>query len=116
VSLTISTSRSSIVVIPFCCGLLAFTLAEYVTHRFVLHAIAPLQHGIQSRTSARPPVDRIFRQIWLAFIVVYLTTGGAFVAGALVGYAWYLFVHYCAHQNPAIGRSRTLSHAAFRPP
>ena len=62
------------------------------------------------------PVDRIFRQIWLAFIVVYLTTGGTFVAGALVGYAWYLFVHYCAHQNPAIGRSRTSSHAAFRPP
>jgi hypothetical protein len=26
--------------------------------------------------------------------------GGAFVAGALVAYAWYLFVHHCAHHGP----------------
>jgi hypothetical protein len=29
-----------------------------------------------------------------------LIAGGAFVAGALVAYAWYLFVHHCAHHGP----------------
>jgi sterol desaturase/sphingolipid hydroxylase (fatty acid hydroxylase superfamily) len=24
------------------------------------------------------------------------------LAGVLVAYAWYLFVHYCAHHSPAI--------------
>jgi sterol desaturase/sphingolipid hydroxylase (fatty acid hydroxylase superfamily) len=109
VLLTISISKSSIVLILFCCGLLTFTLAEYITHRFVLHALAPLQHGIH-HARPREPIDRIFWQIWLAFVVVYLTTGGALVAGALVGYGWYLFVHYCAHQNPAILPAPLLKH------
>src|ERR1035438_9783757 len=34
-----------------------------------------------------------------AFALVYLIAGGAFVAGALVAYAWYLFVHHCAHHG-----------------
>jgi sterol desaturase/sphingolipid hydroxylase (fatty acid hydroxylase superfamily) len=109
VLLTISISKSSIVLILFCCGLLAFTLAEYITHRFVLHAIAPIRHG-NHHARPREPIDRIFWQIWLAFVVVYLTTGGALVAGALVGYGWYLFVHYCAHQNPAILPAPLLKH------
>jgi sterol desaturase/sphingolipid hydroxylase (fatty acid hydroxylase superfamily) len=89
-----STFRPSMTAVLFCCGLVAWTLSEYITHRFVLHAIAPVQHGIHH---ARPqdPVDKIFWQIWLAFAVVYLTTGGAVLAGALVAYAWYLSVHYC---------------------
>jgi hypothetical protein len=29
-----------------------------------------------------------------------LISGGAFVAGVLVAYAWYLFVHHCAHHGP----------------
>ena len=71
---------------------MAWTLAEYITHRFVLHTIVPVQH-------ARPQdaVDRIFWQIWLAFAVVYLTTGGAVLAGVLVAYAWYLSVQ--CHQD-----------------
>jgi hypothetical protein len=42
----------------------------------------------------------IFWQIWICFALVYLIVGGAFVAGALVAYAWYLFVHHCAHHGP----------------
>src|ERR1700730_1884848 len=109
VLLTISTSKSSVVVILFCCGLLAFTLVEYITHRFVLHALAPVRHGMH-HARPREPIDKIFWQIWLAFIVVYLTTGGAVLAGALVAYAWYLFVHYCVHQNPAILPAPLLKH------
>jgi hypothetical protein len=107
--LVISTLKSSIAAMLFCCGLVAWTLVEYITHRFVLHAIAPVEHGIHH---ARPQdaIDRIFWQIWLAFVVLYLMAGGAILAGALVAYAWYLFVHYCAHQNPAFLPASLLKH------
>jgi sterol desaturase/sphingolipid hydroxylase (fatty acid hydroxylase superfamily) len=29
-----------------------------------------------------------------------LIAGGALVAGVLIAYAWYLFVHHCAHHRP----------------
>jgi sterol desaturase/sphingolipid hydroxylase (fatty acid hydroxylase superfamily) len=109
VLLAISTLKPSITAILFCCGVVAWTLCEYITHRFVLHAIAPVQHGIHH---ARPQdaIDKIFWQIWVGFVVVYLTIGGAVLAGALVAYAWYLFVHYCVHQNPAVLPASLLKH------
>jgi sterol desaturase/sphingolipid hydroxylase (fatty acid hydroxylase superfamily) len=107
--LAISAVTSSINAILFCCGALAWTLAEYLTHRFVLHAIAPVQHGIHH---ARPQdtIDKVFWQVWLAFAVVDLIVGGAVLAGVLVAYAWYLFVHYCAHHNPALLPASLLKH------
>ena len=56
-------------ILLFFCGLVTWTLAEYITHRLVLHSIASVEHGIRH---ARPqdPIDRIFWQIWLAFAVV----------------------------------------------
>jgi sterol desaturase/sphingolipid hydroxylase (fatty acid hydroxylase superfamily) len=107
--LVTSTLKSSVTAILFCCGFMAWTLAEYVTHRFVLHSIAPIQHGIHH---ARPhdAIDKIFWQIWLAFVVLYLMAGGAILAGALVAYAWYLLAHYCAHHNPAILPASLLKH------
>jgi hypothetical protein len=59
VLLTISSTNSSIALILFCCGLLAFTLAEYITHRFVLHALAPVRHGMH-HARPREPIDKIF--------------------------------------------------------
>src|SRR6267378_2425981 len=44
--------------------------------------------------------SQFFGKIWICFALVYLIAGGAFVAGALVAYAWYLFVHHCAHHGP----------------
>jgi hypothetical protein len=81
--LAVSTLKSFIAILLFCCGLVAWTLAEYITHRFVLHAIALVQHGIHH---ARPQdgINKIFCQIWLAFALVYLTTGSAVLAGVLV--------------------------------
>jgi sterol desaturase/sphingolipid hydroxylase (fatty acid hydroxylase superfamily) len=93
----------------FCCGLVSWTLAEYVTHRFVLHGVAPVQHGIH-HARPRDAIDRIFWQIWLAFTVVYLAAGGAVLAGVLVAYAWYLSVHYCAHHNPVLLPASLLKH------
>jgi hypothetical protein len=90
--LSISTMQSFIRAILFCCGLLVWTLTEYVIHRFVLHAIATVQHGMHH---ARPQdsIDRIFWQLWLAFAFLYLMVGGVVLSGVLVAYAWYLFVH-----------------------
>jgi sterol desaturase/sphingolipid hydroxylase (fatty acid hydroxylase superfamily) len=107
--LAASTLKVLIAVLLFGCGVVAWTVAEYITHRFVLHAIAPVRHGIHH---ARPQdaIDKIFWQIWLAFGVVYLTTGGTVLAGALVAYAWYLSVHYCAHHNPTILPASLLKH------
>jgi sterol desaturase/sphingolipid hydroxylase (fatty acid hydroxylase superfamily) len=102
-------SKSSITIGLFCCGLVAFTLAEYIAHRFVLHAVAPVQHRIH-HAHPREPIDKVFWQIWLGFGVLYLATGGAVLAGALLAYAWYLFVHYCAHNNPAILPASLLKH------
>ena len=109
VLLATSTSRSSIAALLFCCGLAAWTLAEYITHRFVLHAIAPVQHGIHH---ARPQdaIDKVFWQIWFAFALAYLAAGGAVLAGVLVAYAWYLTVHHCAHHSPAILPASRLKH------
>jgi len=100
---------SSMTGILFGCGLVAWTLSEYITHRFVLHAIAPIQHGIH-HAHPHDPIDKIFWQIWLAFAVVYWAAAGAVLAGALVAYAWYLFVHYCAHQKPAMLPASLLKH------
>jgi len=59
-------------------------------------------HRRTSAASRQPDgaVLTIFWQIWICFALVYLIAGGAFVAGALVAYAWYLFVHHCAHHGP----------------
>jgi sterol desaturase/sphingolipid hydroxylase (fatty acid hydroxylase superfamily) len=87
----------------------AWTLAEYITHRFVLHAIASIQHGIH-HAHPQEGIDKIFWQIWLAFAVVYLTMGAPLLAGVLVAYAWYLSAHYGAHHNPSILPASLLKH------
>jgi sterol desaturase/sphingolipid hydroxylase (fatty acid hydroxylase superfamily) len=107
--LVTSSLEPAMTAILFCCGLMAWTLAEYLTHRFVLHAIAPVQHGIH-HAHPHDAIDKIFWQIWLAFVVLYLLAGGAVLAGALVAYAWYLFAHYCAHHHPAILPASLLKH------
>jgi hypothetical protein len=107
--LAASTLKFSIAAPLFCCGLAGWTLAEYIGNRFVLHAIAPLQHGMHH---ARPQdaIDKIFWQIWLAFALTYLTVGGTLLAGVLVASGWFLSIHYCAHHNPAILPASLLKH------
>jgi hypothetical protein len=96
--LAISPSGTVVVVVYFVSGAMAWTLAEYIVHRFVLHHYAPIQHGLH-HANPDQPVLAIFWQIWVCFAVVYLTAGDAFLAGALIAYAWYLFVHHSAHHG-----------------
>ena len=83
----------------FVCGAVGWTIAEYPVRRFVLHGFAPTEHRLH-HANPDGAVLTIFWQIWICFALVYLIAGGAFVAGALVAYAWYLFVHHCAHHGP----------------
>ena len=80
-------------------GVAIWTLAEYAFHRFVLHHYAPTRHGAHHADPGEPILS-IFWQIWVCFAVVYLIAGGAFLAGSITAYAWYLFVHHCAHHSP----------------
>jgi len=99
VLLAISQLRMSSDAVLFVGGVVALTLAEYAVHRFVLHGFAPIAHRLH-HSNPDGAVLTIFWQIWICFALVYLIAGGAFVAGALVAYAWYLFVHHCAHHGP----------------
>src|SRR6202051_4021924 len=89
VLLAISQLGMSSDVLLFAGGVVALTLAEYVVHRFVLHGFAPTEHRLH-HANPGGAVLTIFWQIWICFALVYLIAGGAFVAGALIAYAWYL--------------------------
>src|ERR1700694_5628309 len=90
VLLAISPLRMSSDAVLFAAGVVALTLAEYVVHRFVLHGFAPIEHRLH-HANPDDAVLTIFWQIRICFALVYLIAGGAFVACALVAYAWYLF-------------------------
>ena len=74
VLLAASSFKSCTAILLFGCGVWAWTLAEYITHRFVLHAIAPLRHGLH-HARPRDAVDKIFWKIWLTFAVLYPISG-----------------------------------------
>ena len=66
----------------FAGGVVAWTLAEYIVHRFVLHGFAPTEHRLH-HANPDDAVLTIFWQIWICFALVYLIAGGAVVGGAL---------------------------------
>jgi sterol desaturase/sphingolipid hydroxylase (fatty acid hydroxylase superfamily) len=96
--LAISHFRMSLDAALFVGGVVGWTFAEYLVHRFVLHGLAPIQHGLH-HANPDEAVLTIFWQIWVCFALTYLVAGGAFAAGALIAYAWYLFVHHCSHHS-----------------
>lgn len=79
-------------------GVVVWTLVEYLVHRFVLHDFFPMRHGMH-HANPDEPVLTVFWQIWACFAVVYFVANGAFLAGALGAYAWYLFLHHNAHHG-----------------
>jgi len=109
VLLALSPFRMSSNVALLAAGVVTWTLAEYVVHRFVLHGLLPTQHGLH-HASPDAAVLTIFWQIWTCFALIYLIAGGAFLAGGLAAYSWYLFVHHCAHHGPDWLPSLLLKH------
>ena len=93
-------------------GYVAWTMAEYIGHRFVLHNLVPTEH---SRHHAAPndPVIYIFWQIWASFTLIYVIMGDAFLSGVLIAYAWYLFAHHAAHHCPETFPKALAKHHLF---
>lgn len=98
----------------FVLGLLAFTLIEYLTHRYVFHMdtytelrkkIQYLFHGVhheypKDKTRlAMPPIASV--TLATALLLIFRLVMGdlvfSFLPGILMGYAEYLFVHYILH-------------------
>jgi sterol desaturase/sphingolipid hydroxylase (fatty acid hydroxylase superfamily) len=107
--LEISSFRTNSEVVLFGARVFAWSLAEYIVHRFMLHGFSATEHR---RHHANPsaPVLTIFWQTWACFVLVYLIAGDAVLAGTLAAYAWYLFVHYHVHHDPDSLPSSLLKH------
>jgi len=96
-------------------GTFFFTFAEYAVHRWVYH---PGEHASEARVKfcdtvhgvhhdypkdksrlAMPPVLALL--VATLLLVLFRTLMGhfafAFLAGFMVGYAFYLLIHYCVH-------------------
>jgi hypothetical protein len=65
-------------------GVVGWTFAEYLVHRFVLHGFAPTEHRLH-HANPEGAVLTIFWQIWICFVLVYLIVGGASEASRLSG-------------------------------
>ncbi|MEQ9307791.1 MAG: sterol desaturase family protein [Marinoscillum sp.] len=95
-------------------GVLTFTLIEYIMHRFVFHLqpktekqekFAYTVHGVhhdypkdKDRLAMPPPLSIILSAAFFGlyyFIMGTLVFG--FLPGFLMGYAFYLWVHYMVH-------------------
>jgi sterol desaturase/sphingolipid hydroxylase (fatty acid hydroxylase superfamily) len=88
-------------------GLAAWTLAEYLIHRFVLHAVPGFagvhmaHHGAPRELVGTPTVFSLAAFYAFAFWPIAHFAGaqaaGAFVAGLLGGYLAYAAAHYAVH-------------------
>ena len=98
----------------FLVGLVAFTLLEYLVHRYLYHIPATTpgrvkfqytMHGVhheypKDKTRlAMPPIVTVFVASLLFFIFRFVFGSYAFglLGGFTFGYAMYLFVHYAIH-------------------
>lgn len=98
----------------FTIGMLAFTLVEYLMHRFIYHlpsvyhegGVAFALHGIHhkfprdKKRLVMPPVLSVVLASLILGLNYFLmgNNGFPFTAGFLFGYAAYLSVHYIVHR------------------
>lgn len=101
----------------FFAGLFTFTLAEYLTHRYLFHMsththmrskIQYTIHGVHhefpkdEERLAMPPVLSV-TILFVLLGITYLLMNAyafAFLPGFVLGYAGYLFMHYITHAYP----------------
>ena len=98
----------------FLSGLLAFTLVEYIMHRFLFHLnpktkkqekFAYTVHGVhhdypkdKDRLAMPIPLSLILSTLFFFFFKLLMGNFVfAFLPGFLIGYASYLWVHYMVH-------------------
>jgi 4-hydroxysphinganine ceramide fatty acyl 2-hydroxylase len=97
------------------CGLIVFSLVEYLIHRFLFHFEAKSQqqeqwkynvHGVHHEYPkdkdrlVMPPVVSIGLSVLFYFLFEYLIGNYVllFFPGFLAGYSTYLFIHYAVHR------------------
>jgi sterol desaturase/sphingolipid hydroxylase (fatty acid hydroxylase superfamily) len=85
----------------FCLGLLAWSLAEYLVHRFVLHRFYPRYHAIHHKD----PLDGngvsyslAARLALIALVCAYVMGVFPLVAGVVAGYVLYVVLHEGMHR------------------
>jgi len=101
-------------ILVFLLGMLAFTLLEYLMHRFLFHLpptsefnqkLAYNIHGVhhdypkdKDRLAMPPIVSITLATLFLVIFKLLMGNAGfAFTSGFVVGYAGYLLVHYIVH-------------------
>ena len=92
--------------LAFVAGFLAWTLAEYLIHRFLYHhapVLSPL-HDAHHRSPAALIGVPSFVSSGLVILICYAPLRGfapifadGFTGGALLGYAGYMLVHHAVH-------------------
>jgi sterol desaturase/sphingolipid hydroxylase (fatty acid hydroxylase superfamily) len=91
----------------FAIGLVGWTLVEYLLHRVLFHH-APILSEIHKRHHGEP-LELIGSPAWASALVGLIAVaspawvmfgfglGTAATAGLVIGYLWYVFVHYATH-------------------
>jgi 4-hydroxysphinganine ceramide fatty acyl 2-hydroxylase len=102
-------------VLLFLAGMLAFTLVEYIIHRFIFHFNATSEkqrevqysiHGVHHQFPkdkdrlVMPPVISIVLAagFYFLFRLIFSEQGLMFFAGFSSGYSLYLLIHYAVHR------------------
>ena len=113
-SITHTSLSASFTTLMFVTGFVAFTLVEYFVHRYVFHMATYTRwrekfqytvHGVHhefpkdKQRLAMPPLlsVTIATLLLLVFRIVLGDITFSFLPGFLVGYAFYLAVHYMVH-------------------
>ncbi len=102
-------------------GLAAWTLAEYLIHRFAFHHAPGLKtvhlehhaepeglHGSPTLVTVALFLGGLFLPLWWA---IGLTSAAALTAGVMLGYLAYVGVHYLVHHPGLLGQGEAGSRA-----
>ena len=92
-------------------GVLAWTLAEYLLHRFVLHVLPPFRRLHELHHAA--PRDLVGTPVWLSAALLFAlfalmnrfedaTVACGVTAGVSIGYLAYVSLHCAVHHLPGL--------------
>jgi sterol desaturase/sphingolipid hydroxylase (fatty acid hydroxylase superfamily) len=112
-----STTRPSLALAVFTCGVASFTLAEYAIHRWLLHnpksplyGLHDAHHKAPESTSAFffPASLVILSAVWFVFTRgLHWTSAPFFICGFAVGYLYFGMLHHFEHTT-------RINHIPFR--
>lgn len=87
--------------IPFLLGVLIWTLAEYLVHRFLFHMVYRREHWthhISSRELIGVSSWKTGGIFVVLFLIAFVSSTLSVYAGLLAGYFAYISIHYLLHR------------------